>query len=525
MADTPSSAGEPSKPPPRESKPALTPVEDAKSALPPPSASQNPPPSSDSPAPPPPPPPSSRAPPSSATPLPASENKPPQTSTNPKTPAPAADTTSSYLSLSRASSSGTASSTTGSSGTSTTQTGIAELTNALGAADGGAAISSPGLGSGIVVGIALGAVVLGFALGALAAMFFFRRKHRRAKSENGPATASPPWRRSRIVDHTDNKDAVGMSAVPVTKATPARRRSSSSSSSSSILSPLAVVARAASAQAAHPATSAATSDPLQLDQFLLSPAPDQTIVSELQALDHLIQLHVENYYHLELMQPSATVRDQLQRTLADLGLDTEPSTLTLAQLVTLAIKPKTRHAALRHVIASAMSQSVVLSPTAKFSLLPPSLCLFMTEMAPTEKGRGSPKAVSAALTRWRQISTFLIHPNRSDRSALVPTEAMVGDKVRKLAAALDRFLAAFVAPQKSGQQQGHLNDLLMECAKFGYLLLSQPGEFSLRQAAEYQPGQSKDHLVVCPGLVKTGNEQGEVYNPSRTLLAPATERI
>lgn len=137
----------------------------------------------------------------------------------------------------------------------------------------------------------------------------------------------------------------------------------------------------------------------------------------------------------------------------------------------------------------------------------------------------SSKAVSAALTRWRQMSTFLIHPNRSDRSTLVPTEAMVGDKVRKLAAALDRFLAVFVGRQKSAQQQSHLHDLLMECAKFGYLLLSQPGEFSLRQAAEDQPGQNKGHLVMCPGLVKTGNEQGEAYNPSRTLLAPAMEQI
>ncbi|KAL8371981.1 hypothetical protein RB595_001683 [Gaeumannomyces hyphopodioides] len=523
MAEGPSSAGEPSKPPPKESTLAPAAAEDVKPTPPPPS----PPSSSDSPAPPPPSPPSSRAPPSPAPP-PASENKPPQTLTTPppaKTSAPAADTKLSSLSSSSTLRNSIANSTSGSSSNSTTPSGIAGLTNALGAADGGAAASSPGLSSGAVAGIALGAVLLGFTLGALAAMFFFRRKHRRAESENRPAASLSSWRRSGVVEQIGNKDDVGMSAVPVAKATPARHHSSSSSASSSILSPLAAVARAASAQAVHPAASATASEPLRLEQFLLAPAPDQTIASELQAIDHLIQLHVENYYHLDRIQPSATARGELQRALVDLGLGTEPSEPTLTQVVILAVKPKTRHAALRHVIARAMSQSVALGSTTNFSLLPSSLRLFVKEMAPTEKDRGSPKAVSAALTRWRQMSMFLIHPNRSDRSTLVPTEAMVGDKVNKLAVALNKFLSAFVGPQKSGQQQSHLHDLLIECAKFGYLLLSQPGEFCLRQVAEGQSGQGKGYLVVCPGLVKVGDEQGEVYNPSRTLLAPATERI
>ncbi|EJT74585.1 hypothetical protein GGTG_08425 [Gaeumannomyces tritici R3-111a-1] len=521
MAAGPSSAGEPSKPPPRESTPAPGAAEDVK-PTPPPS-----PPSSDSPAPPPPSPPSSRAPPSPAPPPPASENKPRQTSTAPppaKTWAPAADIKPSSLSSSSTASSSIANSTSGSYTNSTTPSGIAGLTNALGAADGGAAASRPGLGSGAVAGITLGAVLLGFALGALVAMFFFRRKHRRAESETAPAASSSSWRRSGVVEHIGNKDGAGMSAAPAAKSAPARQPSSASSASSSILSPLAVVVRAASAQAAHPA-SATASDPLRLDQFLLSPAPDQAIASELQALDHLIQMHVENYYHLGRMQPSTAVRDELQCALVDLGLGKEPSEPTPAQVVTLAVKPKTRHAALRHIIASAMSQSVALGSTTNYSLLPSSLRLFVKEMAPTEKDRGSPKAVSTALTRWRQMSMFLIHPNRSDRSTLVPTEAMVGDKVNKLAVALNKLLDIFVNPQGSGQQQIHLHDLLMEWAKFGYLLLSQPGEFCLRQVAEGQPGQGKGHLVVCPGLVKVGNEQGEAYNPSRTLLAPATERI
>lgn len=330
-----------------------------------------------------------------------------------------------------------------------------------------------GLNSGAVAGVAIGCIIAGIAIGAIAAIWFLRR--RRSVS---------PEETQYMLAYTngggyDPKDPTGHLMA---------------------------------------------ADPFRLDQILPAPLPDEVIAAELQNLSRLIQQHVmENYDHRELVPVDQNI---LHRAMHDLGLGND-SSMPSGQLVILTVSPQGRSTALQHIIARAATASVVLSSTARHSLLPSSMSAFMREVAPTERDRGSAKAVSAAFTRWRQISTFLINPNRSERTSLLPTEAMTGHKARELVATLNVVLGPFIDLNQVDRyrQEAQLYNLVMEIARFGYMLISQPGEFRLRWDAGPSMEVGSDVVVVCPGLDKISDEHGNRYTPLRTLLAPVAEIV
>ncbi|EHA54699.1 hypothetical protein MCOR27_001217 [Pyricularia oryzae] len=330
-----------------------------------------------------------------------------------------------------------------------------------------------GLGSGAVAGVAIGCIIAGIAIGAIAAIWFLRRRQRGVGPEETQYMLS-----NTAGGVYDPKDPMG---------------------------------------------AAMAADPFRLDQILAPPLPDEVISAELQNLSRIIQQHVMENYHRELVPVD---QNALHRALHDLGLGND-SAIPSGQLVILAVSPQGRATALQHIIARAATASVVLSSTARHSLLPLSMSAFMREVAPTERDRGSAKAVSAAFARWRQISTFLINPNRSDRIPLQPTEAMTGQKARELVAALNVLLGPFVDHNlvEPDVQQGQLYDVVMRVAQFGYMLISQPGEFRLRWDAGPPMTAGSDVVVVCPGLDKISDEHGNRYSPSRTLLAPVAEIV
>ncbi|KAH9992388.1 hypothetical protein F4779DRAFT_609227 [Xylariaceae sp. FL0662B] len=259
-------------------------------------------------------------------------------------------------------------------------------------------------------------------------------------------------------------------------------------------------------------------DKLQLDQFLLDPKSDAEIGTELRSLGYLVQQHVENNYHLQLVHCS---ENDLVKALTHLGLD-RGIEIPAAQLASMALDPNKRYSTLRHVIARVAFASVTFGEEPPISLLPPLLSLFPSMIPPTENHRGNPGAVLIGLTRWRQLSAFLLHPHRSDRTPLIPSEDVSTHQAQKLALTLNTFLEPFVAGSRDEryEQENHLREVIVECATFGYVLLSQPSEYRLR----FDQAGGLSSIVVCPGLDKISNEEGHRYpRPAQPIVAPVVD--
>lgn len=113
--------------------------------------------------------------------------------------------------------------------------------------------------------------------------------------------------------------------------------------------------------------------------------------------------------------------------------------------------------------------------------------------------------MSLARTRWHQLSVFLLNPSRSERGCLVPDVAALRPQAQELLSALNKLLASFINKKNAHYQQRHPQDVALECAKFGCVVLSQPAEYV------YRFSSSREELVVCPGLDKVSDDLGARY--------------
>ncbi|KAI0184745.1 hypothetical protein EV127DRAFT_456657 [Xylaria flabelliformis] len=259
-----------------------------------------------------------------------------------------------------------------------------------------------------------------------------------------------------------------------------------------------------------------TADPILLEQFLLDPVPQSKISQELQSLGQLIQQHCETYYHL---LPVHSSESELAGNLSLLGIGNRSMSRT-TNTITLLMNPATRLTAIRHIIAKAVFGSISPVTSSGLSLLPPGVSDMASRIPLTEENTGNHRATEAALTQWRQLSAFLLHPNRSDRTPLVPSDDLLAGQEHKLTVALNACLEPFV---KGGEDQiyeeeSHLEQVIRECATFGYLLFSQPSEYRLRFKNDEGGG-----IVVCPGLYKVVNDNGSCYQ--ELVSAPVVESI
>lgn len=144
--------------------------------------------------------------------------------------------------------------------------------------------------------------------------------------------------------------------------------------------------RAFTATPVEPA--AAVSD---LDQFLPVPKSDRELAGELQSLGYLIQQHVEDNYHLSPVEQRA---ESLSQDLVDLGPGDGEGTLPKPdQLAAMAEDPDTRFAALQHVIARVIFESLTVRSAGKISMLPPSVSSLVRGMPPCEKHIGNPEGI------------------------------------------------------------------------------------------------------------------------------------
>lgn len=125
------------------------------------------------------------------------------------------------------------------------------------------------------------------------------------------------------------------------------------------------------------------------------------------------------------------------------------------------------------------------------------------------------------MIKWRQLSAFLLHPNRSDRTPFAPSGEATAQQAQQLALELNRFLEPFVlrGRERSYEQESHLQQVLTECARFGYVLFSQPSEYRF----DYDDQGRLGGIVVCPGLERVSDEEGWGYMTPQVLAAPVIE--
>lgn len=113
----------------------------------------------------------------------------------------------------------------------------------------------------------------------------------------------------------------------------------------------------------------------------------------------------------------------------------------------------------------------------------------------------------------------MIHEKPDERAALSPPETMKA-QLSDLVNALNIFLSPFKLddPRSRESQTRHLEGVIGECAKFGYILFSHPCEwrFTFRRSSSERNG-----IVVMPGLEKLSNRDGDLYDTPKLVVRSA----
>ncbi|KAK2591512.1 hypothetical protein QQS21_010787 [Conoideocrella luteorostrata] len=318
--------------------------------------------------------------------------------------------------------------------------------------------SSSDLSAGVVTGIAIGSAVVGLLAGLLAAWILLRRRGRHDNTSNTVVACHEP--KGNAID-----------AAP-------------------------------------------TSD-IQLSQFLLEATPDREIAQEVQSLGQLIRQHVESHYHSKSVNANTNTQG-LSATLGTLGF---PS-LDARAVAGLCLDPTTRKSGLRHVIMRATFNSIdVHSRNGLPSMLPRPIASFLQAMPPDEQGGSDDAqdtATSMAFRKWRRLSAFLLHPDRSQRTRLPMDEPAVALQTQELAQSLHQFLGVFAARQQ--EQSSHLRDVIAECAKLGHILLSHPGDWAFVTSVTETRA-----LVVEAGLDKLSERDGPPFARAQRVVEPVVD--
>jgi len=254
----------------------------------------------------------------------------------------------------------------------------------------------------------------------------------------------------------------------------------------------------------------------QLDKFLLDSSPDKEIASELRSLGTLIEQHVEDNYHRKPVQEDPRV---LAAALVQLCISSGSGSLAPDALAQLALEPKTRFTALQHVLSLVLFRSVDVCSGSPLSMLPAPVAGFLRSM-PQKEDRDKTDVLFFALNQWRALSAFLLHPARSERTPLPTSSATATKQAAALTGALDAFLGYFVASDgdRRSRQRSHLEAVIAETTKFGYVLFSQPSEWRFEHA---QSHDTRGRVaVVCAGLLKVADKDGTPYTPPKQVVAP-----
>ncbi|KAK3363931.1 hypothetical protein B0T25DRAFT_528780 [Lasiosphaeria hispida] len=252
-----------------------------------------------------------------------------------------------------------------------------------------------------------------------------------------------------------------------------------------------------------------------LHHYLLDGAGDSEIVSELTSLGHLLKDHVQTSYHKAPLDRNHL--SQVNSSLSGLGLDRA----TQSHIANLALNERTRHIAIRGLLARVIFSALDVSSGSSLSLLPPSVAAFARAIPLDSNRKLTPQDITA-LSTWRRVSAYLLHQNRVDRSPLqVPTT--IDTQIRDMQVALDGCLSIFVhddARARANQVKG-LERAIRACAKFGYAMFSHPCEWGYLFWNE----AVSSAVVVLPGLERLSGPDGEVYKSGHVVVHPTIEEV
>lgn len=84
---------------------------------------------------------------------------------------------------------------------------------------------------------------------------------------------------------------------------------------------------------------------------------------------------------------------------------------------------------------------------------------------------------------------------------------------------LSKALEAFMTKEDPAHREEHLLQVVLECAKLGYIIFSQPAEYSYDFVST-----DENEVVICPGLRKTSDGHGVRCKPER-VAAPEKQMI
>ncbi|QPC62242.1 hypothetical protein HYE67_004473 [Fusarium culmorum] len=329
-------------------------------------------------------------------------------------------------------------------------------------------LSSKGLSDGAVAGVALGCVVAGLAIGLVAAFILFRRRRKSTNSSPGFIALE-----SR---HAESKNEPQVNVVSST----------------------------------HDA---------ELEQFLLDATPDKEIQAELRSLSELIYQHVETYYHGPHALASSA---EVAQCLVHIGYSPELSGLQAEAVAAVCLAPRTSRVGLRHVLSHIIFRRLDFNSGGDLSMLPPVIAA-MAQEETTPENADSP-AISLARSRWRSLSALLLHPNPAERTPLPLSTDEAPAKAQSLANELNTFLQLFVTQDSASRQdqKNHLQDVILECTRLGYVLLSQPGDWGFIFEAKTTPKERTCRIVVCPGLERLSHNNGTRYGSPKEVAAAET---
>ncbi|KAF5983840.1 hypothetical protein FBULB1_3608 [Fusarium bulbicola] len=327
--------------------------------------------------------------------------------------------------------------------------------------------SSDGLKGGPVAGVAIGCLIAGLALGLIAAFLLLRRR-RRGKPENqGFVLADQKY--------TEPKDGTQV-----------------------IVS-----------SSRHDA---------ELSQFLLEATPDKDIQAELCSLSELIYQHVENYYRRPQVQADPA---EVAQSLINIGYSPEASRLQADTVATICLSPKTSQVGLRHVLSHVIFRSLDFNSGSSLSMLPLAVAI-LAQRSHSAENANNPATVLAR-SRWRTLSALLLHPNPGERTPLPVSVTEASPMALSLANELNQFLEMFVTQDPASQQDqmNHLQAVILECTKLGYVVLSQPSDWGF-VFSNSTPITKSRKIVVCPGLERLSQNDGTRYRSPKEVVAPET---
>ncbi|PNP84462.1 hypothetical protein FNYG_02091 [Fusarium nygamai] len=327
--------------------------------------------------------------------------------------------------------------------------------------------SSDGLKGGPVAGVAIGCLVAGLALGLIAAFLLFRRRRRVKPANEGFVLADQKY--------TEPKDGTQV-----------------------IVS-----------SSRHDA---------ELSQFLLEATPDKDLQAELRSLSELIYQHVENYYRRPQVQADPA---EVAQSLINIGYSPEASGLQADAVAAICLSPKTSQVGLRHVLSHVIFRSLDFNSGSSLSMLPLAVATLAQRSLPAENANNP--AIVLARSRWRTLSALLLHPNPDERTPLPVSVTDASPMALSLANELNQFLEMFVAKDPASQQDqmNHLQAVILECTKLGYVVLSQPSDLRF-VFSNSTPITKSRRIVVCPGLERLSQNDGTRYRSPKEVVVPET---